>query len=93
LRLFPIVAAAAADGLSIIRLARLVVGDLMPAAAGRAVSAAVEVSPPRAARAVVLAAGPRRVAARRGRYDVTLLQARFAAWGPAAEDFATKLRR
>jgi transposase len=30
---------------------------------------------------------------RRGRYDVTLLQARFAAWGPAAEDFATKLRR
>lgn len=29
---------------------------------------------------------------RRGRYDVTLLQARFAAWGPAAEDFATKLR-
>jgi hypothetical protein len=30
---------------------------------------------------------------RRGRYDVTLLQARFAAWGPVAEDFATKLRR
>lgn len=29
---------------------------------------------------------------RRGRYDVTLLQERFAAWGPAAEDFATKLR-
>ena len=29
---------------------------------------------------------------RRGRYDVTLLQAHFAAWGPAAEDFATKLR-
>jgi hypothetical protein len=29
---------------------------------------------------------------RRGRYDVMLLQARFAAWGPAAEDFATKLR-
>jgi len=29
---------------------------------------------------------------RRGRYDVTLLQARFAAWSPAAEDFATKLR-
>jgi transposase len=29
---------------------------------------------------------------RRGRYDVTLLQARFAAWGPVAEDFATKLR-
>jgi transposase len=28
-----------------------------------------------------------------GRYDVTLLQTRFAAWGPAAEDFATKLRR
>lgn len=30
---------------------------------------------------------------RRGRYDMTLLQARFAAWGPAAEDFATQLRR
>lgn len=30
---------------------------------------------------------------RRGRYDVTLLQERFAAWGPSAEDFATKLRR
>jgi len=30
---------------------------------------------------------------RRGRYDVTLLQDRFAAWGPVAEDFATKLRR
>jgi transposase len=29
---------------------------------------------------------------RRGRYDVTLLQERFAAWGPSAEDFATKLR-
>jgi transposase len=29
---------------------------------------------------------------RRGRYDVTLLQARFAAWGPSAEDFAAKLR-
>ncbi|MDQ3341055.1 MAG: IS21 family transposase [Myxococcota bacterium] len=29
---------------------------------------------------------------RRGRYDVTLLQERFAAWGPLAEDFATKLR-
>ncbi len=29
---------------------------------------------------------------RRGRYDVTLLQERFAAWGPVAEDFATKLR-
>lgn len=29
---------------------------------------------------------------RRGRYDVTLLQERLAAWGPAAEDFATKLR-
>jgi hypothetical protein len=28
-----------------------------------------------------------------GRYDVTLLQARVAAWSPAAEDFATKLRR
>jgi transposase len=30
---------------------------------------------------------------RRGRYDVTLLQARLAAWGPAAEDYATQLRR
>ena len=30
---------------------------------------------------------------RRGRYDVTLLQARLAAWGPSAEDFAVKLRR
>jgi transposase len=30
---------------------------------------------------------------RRGRYDVTLLQARFEAWGPSAEDFAIKLRR
>jgi transposase len=29
---------------------------------------------------------------RRGRYDITLLQERFAAWGPSAEDFATKLR-
>lgn len=29
---------------------------------------------------------------RRGRYDVTLLQERFAAWGPVAEDFAIKLR-
>ena len=29
---------------------------------------------------------------RRGRYDITLLQERVAAWGPAAEDFATKLR-
>lgn len=29
---------------------------------------------------------------KRGRYDVTLLQERFAAWGPAAEDFAIKLR-
>lgn len=29
---------------------------------------------------------------KRGRYDVTLLQERLAAWGPAAEDFATKLR-
>jgi transposase len=29
---------------------------------------------------------------RRGRYDVTLLQERFAAWGPQAEDFAIKLR-
>lgn len=29
---------------------------------------------------------------RRGRYDVTLLQERLAAWGPAAEDFAQKLR-
>jgi len=29
---------------------------------------------------------------RRGRYDVTLLQERFAAWGPSAEDFAVKLR-
>jgi transposase len=29
---------------------------------------------------------------RRGRYDVTILQERLAAWGPAAEDFATKLR-
>ena len=29
---------------------------------------------------------------RRGRYDVALLQERFAAWGPSAEDFATKLR-
>lgn len=29
---------------------------------------------------------------RRGRYDVTLLQERFAAWSPSAEDFATKLR-
>ncbi len=29
---------------------------------------------------------------RRGRYDITLLQERLAAWGPAAEDFATKLR-
>lgn len=29
---------------------------------------------------------------RRGRYDITLLQERFAAWGPAAEDFAAKLR-
>jgi transposase len=29
---------------------------------------------------------------RRGRYDVTLLHERFAAWGPSAEDFATKLR-
>ncbi len=28
----------------------------------------------------------------RGRYDVTLLQERFAAWSPSAEDFATKLR-
>lgn len=28
----------------------------------------------------------------RGRYDVTLLQERLAAWGPSAEDFATKLR-
>lgn len=29
---------------------------------------------------------------KRGRYDVTLLQERLAAWGPSAEDFATKLR-
>jgi len=29
---------------------------------------------------------------KRGRYDVTLLQERFAAWSPSAEDFATKLR-
>jgi transposase len=29
---------------------------------------------------------------KRGRYDVALLQERFAAWGPSAEDFATKLR-
>jgi transposase len=29
---------------------------------------------------------------RRGRYDVALLQDRFLAWGPVAEDFATKLR-
>ncbi len=29
---------------------------------------------------------------RRGRYDITLLQERLAAWGPSAEDFATKLR-
>ena len=29
---------------------------------------------------------------RRGRYDVTILQERLAAWGPAAEDFAVKLR-
>jgi len=28
----------------------------------------------------------------RGRHDVTLLQERLAAWGPSAEDFATKLR-
>jgi len=39
-------------------------------------------------------AGQRQEGARskRGRYDVTLLQERFAAWGPSAEDFATKLR-
>lgn len=39
-------------------------------------------------------AGQRQDSARRkrGRYDVTLLQERFAAWGPSAEDFATKLR-
>lgn len=29
---------------------------------------------------------------KRGRYDVTLLHERLATWGPAAEDFATKLR-
>ena len=29
---------------------------------------------------------------KRGRYDVALLQERFAAWGPLAEDFAIKLR-
>lgn len=29
---------------------------------------------------------------KRGRHDVTLLQERLAAWGPTAEDFATKLR-
>ena len=29
---------------------------------------------------------------RRGRYDITLLHERFVAWGPTAEDFATKLR-
>lgn len=29
---------------------------------------------------------------KRGRYDVALLQERFKAWGPSAEDFATKLR-
>jgi transposase len=38
----------------------------------------------------VIAIGERK---RRGRYDVTLLQTRFAAWGPSAEDFANKLRR
>lgn len=39
-------------------------------------------------------AGQRQESARkkRGRYDVTLLHERFVAWGPAAEDFATKLR-
>jgi transposase len=30
--------------------------------------------------------------AKRGRYDVTLLTARLAAWGPSAEDFAARLR-
>jgi hypothetical protein len=29
---------------------------------------------------------------KRGRYDVALLQERFKAWGPSAEDFASKLR-
>lgn len=39
-------------------------------------------------------AGQRQESARkkRGRYDVTLLHERFVAWGPSAEDFATKLR-
>lgn len=30
--------------------------------------------------------------ARRGRYDIELLTARFAAWSPAAEEFAVRLR-